>query len=72
MCAACGEVRPFGGAAIVKIVPLSEEAKQGMQEREEMLALCADCLHSPTVSEAVVRHYYPDLKITEGGEIPTQ
>jgi hypothetical protein len=71
-CAACGELRPFGGAAIVKTVPLSVEAKQGMPEREEMLPLCADCLHSPTVSNAVVRHFYPDLKIFEGGEVSTQ
>jgi hypothetical protein len=72
ICAACGEVRPFGGAAIVKIVPLSDEAKQGMQEREEMLPLCSDCLHSPTVSNAVVRHFYPELQITEGGTVSTQ
>jgi len=72
MCAACGELRPFGGAAIVKIVPLSDEAKQGMQEREEMVPLCAECLHSPTASNAVVRHFYPDLKIFEGGEVSMQ
>ena len=71
-CAACGELRPFAGAAIVKIVPLSEEARQGMQEREEMTPLCAECLASPTVSNALVRSYYPDLEISEGGDIPTQ
>jgi hypothetical protein len=53
-------------------VPLSDEAKQGMQEREEMLPLCSDCLHSPTVSNAVVRHFYPELQITEGGTVSTQ
>jgi hypothetical protein len=73
ICAACGETRQCAGAALVTIVPLSEEAKQqGMREREDMLPLCADCLASPTVSDAVARHFYPDLKITEGGNIPTQ
>src|SRR5262249_22289276 len=72
ICAACGELRQFAGAAIVKIVPLSAEAKQGMPEREEMVPLCAECLNSPTVSNAVVRHFYPELQITEGGTVLTQ
>jgi hypothetical protein len=71
-CAACGRMRQFAGAALVKIVPLSVEAKQGMQEHEEMLPLCADCLHSPTVSHALVRSYYPDIHIAEGGTVSTQ
>jgi hypothetical protein len=73
-CAACGKVRQCGGAITVKIVSLSAEARRGMQAREDMLPLCAECVRSPAdVSSAVVRrNYYPDLHITAGGYVRIQ
>jgi hypothetical protein len=72
-CAACGKLGQFAGAAIVKVVPLSAEARAGMKPHEDMLPLCADCLGSPhDVGTTIVRSYYPDIHITEGGQIKTQ
>jgi len=71
-CTACGETRQFGGVARVKIVTLTAKAARAMETRENMLPLCTDCVGSPNVSSAVVRSYYPDIQIAEGGHIPTQ
>jgi len=43
----------------------------GVQPRDDMLPLCADCVDSPGVIHGVVRGYYPDLSIAGGGNVST-